>query len=200
MKLLTKLASALSAVVLSGCTVFGTSNVDSPNYQVLQKDGDFEIREYPKLTLVIADANPSMSERSSSRSNFGRLFDYISGENESGQEFSMTAPVIMEPGLTSMSSKMVFVLPSGVKQAPKAAGLQTQTLSDAKFAAYRFNGKLDKLNFEKAKLKLSTWMTQNNISGVSNTAYAAGYNAPWTINYFNTNDVLIPLEQGSLIK
>ena len=110
MKLLTKLASAASAVVLSGCTVFGTSNVDSPNYQVLKKDGNFEVREYPKLTLVIADANSSMSERASSRSNFGRLFDYISGENESGQEFSMTAPVIMEPGLTSMSSKMVFFL------------------------------------------------------------------------------------------
>ena len=200
MKLLTKITAAASALVLSGCTVFGVSSVDTPSYKVLKKDGAYEIREYPKLTLVIADTAPGANERASTRSNFGRLFDYISGENANNQKFDMTAPVIMEPGLTSLSSKMVFVLPEQVNQAPEAEGLETQTLNDATFAAFRFNGKLDKLNFEQAKLKLSNWMSRNDISGVSNTAYAAGYNAPWTINYFNTNDVLIPLDPNALIK
>jgi len=82
-----RLLAVASSVFFAGCSVFGHSNVSTPDYQVVQKDSDFEIRQYPQLTLVISQAGGS--EAQARRTNFKRLFDYIQGQNTAQQKYEM---------------------------------------------------------------------------------------------------------------
>lgn len=192
-----RLLAMASSVFFAGCSVFGHSNVKTPDYQVIQKDGDFEIRQYPQLTLVLSQA--SGSEAQARRTNFNRLFKYIQGNNTEQQKYQMTAPVLMQP-VPSGGYQMAFVLPKGVSQPPASTGLTTQVLRDARFAAYRFNGKLTPERAEQAHGRVLSWLKAKNIPSLPDTFYSAGYNAPWTINRFKTNDVLVPLSDDSLIQ
>lgn len=192
-----RLLAMASSVFFAGCSVFGHSNVKTPDYQVIQKDGDFEIRQYPQLTLVLSQA--SGSEAQARRTNFNRLFKYIQGNNTEQQKYQMTAPVLMQP-VPSGGYQMAFVLPKGVSQPPASTGLTTQVLRDARFAAYRLNGKLTPERAEQVHGRVLSWLKAKNIPSPQDTFYSAGYNAPWTINRFKTNDVLVPLSDDSLIQ
>lgn len=192
-----RLLAVASSVFFAGCSVFGHSNVKTPDYQVIKKDGDFEIRQYPQLTLVLSQA--SGSEAQARRTNFKRLFDYIQGKNTAQQKYEMTAPVLMQPVPTG-GYQMAFVLPKGVSQPPASTGLTTQVLNDARFAAYRFNGSLSPERAKQAHTQLLTWLDQQKIAAPKDTFYTAGYNAPWTISAFKQNDVLVPLSNDSLIQ
>lgn len=192
-----RLLAMASSVFFAGCSVFGHSNVKTPDYQVIQKDGDFEIRQYPQLTLVLSQA--SGSEAQARRTNFNRLFKYIQGNNTEQQKYQMTAPVLMQP-VPSGGYQMAFVLPKGVSQPPASTGLTTQVLRDARFAAYRFNGKLTPERAEQVHGRVLSWLKAKNIRSPQDTFYSAGYNPPWTINRFKTNDVLVPLSDDSLIQ
>ena len=192
-----RLLAVASSVFFAGCSVFGHSNVKTPDYQVVQKDGDFEIRQYPQLTLVLSQV--SGSEAQARRTNFKRLFDYIQGKNTTQQKYEMTAPVLMQ-SVPSGGYQMAFVLPQGVSQPPASTGLTTQVLRDARFAAYRFSGKLTPERSEDAHKQVLAWLAQQQITAPQQTFYSAGYNAPWTINAFKTNDVLVPLSNDSLIQ
>lgn len=192
-----RLLAVASSVFFAGCSVFGHSNVKTPDYQVVQKDGDFEIRQYPQLTLVVAESGGTESQ--ARRRNFKQLFDYIKGNNAAKQQYEMTAPVLMQP-VAGQRYQMAFVLPQGVSQPPASTGLTTQVLRDARFAAYRFSGKLTPERSEDAHKQVLAWLAKQQITAPQQTFYSAGYNAPWTINAFKTNDVLVPLSNDSLIQ
>lgn len=76
---------------------FAFNNVmatEEPEYQVLERNGDFELRQYKPYivaeTLVEGDFQDVGNE------GFRRLFDYISGKNLKKQSIPMTAPVTQE--------------------------------------------------------------------------------------------------------
>ena len=89
-------------------SVTARAGYESAPYEVVESDGNIEIREYPDLVLASTEA------RLESRGNDGsfmRLFRYISGNNESGQKIEMTTPVFMEPDSPESKGQMGFVMP-----------------------------------------------------------------------------------------
>lgn len=56
-------------------------------------DGDIEVRQYDTLLWASTDVE-SDSVSSAGSIAFGRLFGYLSGENDASQKIDMTAPVI----------------------------------------------------------------------------------------------------------
>ena len=156
-----------SGLLLSGCSVFGKIGVATPDYKVLQQDGAFEIREYPQLSLVISQSDGDYKQ--ASRQNFNRLFNYIQGKNAAAEKFSMTAPVLMQP--VGQGWEMAFVLPKGVDAPPAASGLKTTTLKNVRFAAYRFNGRLNEQTAREAQMQLSTWLKQKQIAYNDSAVY-----------------------------
>jgi hypothetical protein len=89
---------AAGAVVLAGVGLLGRRYLQDRTtprvpYETVSRVGDVEVRRYPQTVLVETTA-------SSEGAAFRRLFEYISGANESGTELSMTAPVesATEPG------------------------------------------------------------------------------------------------------
>ena len=75
-------------------SVTARAGYESAPYEVIESDGNIEIREYPDLVLASTEAKFDARGNDGS---FMRLFRYISGNNESDQKIEMTTPVFMEP-------------------------------------------------------------------------------------------------------
>lgn len=73
--------------------------IERPPYTVEQKiDDNIEIRKYEKTKWVCTTASGSAADLQSKNSGnmFGKLFKYISGENEAKQKIAMTSPVTFD--------------------------------------------------------------------------------------------------------
>ena len=90
--------------------------IETPEYKVVDKDGRFELRDYPAMTV----ARTAMGD-----GDFMRLFRYISGGNEAEQKIAMTAPVLVQH--EGADRGMSFVVPrevaAGKVPAPKTSGV-----------------------------------------------------------------------------
>ena len=82
---------AVAGAALAGRRYLQDRATPRVGYETVARVGDVEIRRYPP-TVVVETVAPSANQA------FRRLFGYISGENQSTTEVSMTAPVESEPG------------------------------------------------------------------------------------------------------
>ena len=167
---------------------------ESAEYKVIQSDGSFEIREYPDLMLVttVSEFNSQGNDGS-----FGRLFKYISGENESSSKVSMTTPVFMKPESEDSDGQMGFVLPSKVAESsipnPSDESVEIERRDGGKFAVLRFPGQMNEKTKMLMEEKLRVWIEAESLTGSGKIEFA-GYDPPWTPGPFRRNEVLIQVE------
>lgn len=189
--------------------MFGyNAGVKEPEYIIISKEGNYELREYPKIVRVTAFVAGDFN--SSQKESFNKLFDYISGKNTAkkdipmtapvfmegkGQEISMTAPVLMEE--SEKGWRMSFVLPQvyTLDSAPQPLdnSLRLEELKDKKYASLRFSGFFSESNFLDRSKDLTAWINKNNFKIVG-SPIRAGYNPPWTLPPLKRNEILIPVE------
>jgi DNA gyrase inhibitor GyrI len=195
-----KFAYLISGVVALAAVVFVYKNsrfgVASPEYEVIHRDGDFEIREYPPMVVVETPmAGPDVAEGTS----FMRLFRYISGSNETEQTISMTTPVVtsQENGQRRMS----FIVPEGVAAdgapRPTSEDVEVHTLAGGPFAAYRFSGRWSPSKFDDAARKLEQWLQERELEALG-SPMIANYDPPFTPPFLRRNEVWIRLMDGNV--
>ena len=117
--------SALVAGVAGGAlaaagawALYQRYTTDTVPYTVVAHVDDVELRRYPAQVLVETVAP-------SDNAAFGRLFQYISGANEGGEELSMTAPVAVgDPGTPIETTAPVEVEHTG-RTIPMTAPVET---------------------------------------------------------------------------
>ena len=86
------IATIVVIVVISGILVEPIiSDVETPNYRVIELHGNFEIRRYEPI--IIADVQIEGNRKKAIRNGFHLLADYIFGNNTVKQEIAMTALV-----------------------------------------------------------------------------------------------------------
>jgi effector-binding domain-containing protein len=181
--------------------------IEKPTYQLLRKDGRFELRLYdPYITAevtVIAD-----NARQAASIGFSPLGGYIFGNNTSRKKIAMTAPVAAQ----SCSEKIAMTAPVAVTDAgaytvsftmpskytltslpiPNDERVQLVEHPSQTFAAVRFSGPFQQPNFDKHIRKLCAWLAENHLQPAGGPVIA-GYNAPITPNFLKHNEILIPL-------
>lgn len=171
------------------------SAYEAAPYSVETTDGEFEIREYPDITLVATKTNLKKQGRDGS---FGRLFKYISGANEQSQKVSMTVPVFMDAEADSKAGTMGFVVPEQVAKqgAPKPTGdtVELKTRPAGRFAVIQFAGTLDQKSQDAARKRLIEWMGKKSLVAESESVEFAGYDPPWTPGFMRRNEVLIRIQ------
>ena len=69
--------------------------IEEAEYTVVLKEENFELRKYEPHILAETIIDGDFEEAGSEA--FGRLFDYISGNNKSRQKVAMTSPVSVSP-------------------------------------------------------------------------------------------------------
>ncbi|MBN2558696.1 MAG: heme-binding protein [Clostridia bacterium] len=163
------------------------SNYETPDYKVLVKDGDFEIREYMDFYIVEYDNDDDPGIQRG----FGTLFSYISSDNKENQKIRMTVPVIEE--MVQDRKKMAFVVPGkfGDKiPEPNNRNLNVRKFNKGMFAAIRYSGFSNKQKEEGMKKKLSEWLVSRGYGELSNYMLAF-YNAPFSLPMLRRNEILV---------
>lgn len=186
----------------------GIRNTPEPEYQVLLRDGEFEIRAYPSLsvaeTLVAADYPEA------GRIGFNRLAGYIFGGNTRREKMAMTAPVLREadgeeiamtaPVLQQTEGRhwrMSFVMPAGYSletlPIPLDADVALKQLPAKKVAVLQYSGSLSEGVIARNSQKLLDWLNQRSLKPIS-PARSAAYDPPWTMPMLRRNEIHVDLE------
>jgi hypothetical protein len=174
---------------------FKTGQIEMPQYTVLKKYGEVEIRQYPKM-VVAQTTLPDTAMDKNMNNGFRTIAGYIFGGNDSNQKIAMTAPVVMTMGDTAT---MYFVMPKQYKkdQLPKPSSSKVKIVEEGEkvLAVITFGGFSSAEKVETYRQKLATILTQQNIKTVGPYLYM-GYNAPWDI-INRRNEVAIEVVSGN---
>ena len=172
---------ALSAVWLTTIPLTMAQDTEIQPYELIKKIDSVEIRYYPSATLV----------KTSGDNNFGKLFQYISGNNESKEKIAMTAPVYMNES----KSEMAFVMPLSVHQkgAPIPKGEQVSlVVTEPRYvAAIQYGGYTNAKKEATHKLKLLQTLEENDISAIGEIAIL-GYDSPYKF-YDRRNEIMVAI-------
>tara|TARA_B100002019_G_scaffold66361_2_gene56978 strand:- start:1711 stop:2256 length:546 start_codon:yes stop_codon:yes gene_type:complete len=167
-------------------SLYVMAQTETQQYKVLKLIDNIEIREYP----------PVMKVKSTSKTNngFGKLFKYISGDNESGTKISMTSPVYMDK--ENENYIMEFVLPKKFNEtnSPKALKENIDVYLEKKIicATISYGGYTNKQKEIYYSEKLISKLQENKIKHNGKSKVLV-YNSPYKI-FNRKNEILIELD------
>ena len=184
------------------------SNVEKPDYKVIQSEQNIEIRQYEPM--IIAEVEVDGKREDAIRDGFRLLADYIFGNNTVQQVISMTAPVQQKENqkiaMTApvqqqsmgKSWRMSFVMPSKYRldslPVPNNNRVRLKEILTKKFVVIEFSGTNSNEIVTKHENQLMNYIEANQINIIGSPKYAF-YNAPWTLPFLRRNEVMIEIKQ-----
>jgi len=172
------------------------SEIETPNYTLLEKKGLFEIRIYDPVILAIT--NVKSNYRESTYTGFRRIANYIFGGNNENMEIAMTAPVLASSpvnndGIYNIAFVMPKEHPLSNLPKPNYEYVEIKEKQLGKMAILRFGGWAteDKVFNYQQKLTLFLKEYQYEING---DFWVAQYNSPWAIPPFRKNEIMVPIK------
>ena len=161
---------------------------EEANYEVVTKNEVYEIRKYSDRLAV-------ETMTSGIDSNFRKLFNYISGRNDTQEKIKMTTPVTQVEKNGNIS--MQFYLPSkfNLENAPNPSrnDIKIINIEGGYYAVLRYSGRASDGNFYKHKEILEKELQKNNISIIS-PPIRATYDSPFTLPMNRRNEVMFKVE------
>jgi len=159
-------------------------------YQVIKKEGDFEIRSYESFFTVAASESDIVETRG-----FNKLFSYISGNNANGEKISMTVPVINDLNENHMTTE--FVMPvQYAKNGPPNPNFSDITIRKYEkplIAAITFSGNVNSEKIMQYKNQLIQRLAKTEWKPTGDFLLAR-YNSPFSLPIFRRNEILAIIE------
>ena len=157
---------------------------EEAKYDVVKSNEIYEIRKYSdRLAVQALNTNENNS--------FRKLFNYISGDNETNEEIKMTIPVTQMENKGNMT--MQFYLPSKFNKDnvpyPSSSDVKIVNIEGGYYAVIRYSGRASNKNFIKHKEILENELKKDNIS-ISGPAIKASYNSPFTLPMLKRNEAM----------
>ncbi|MBT3830911.1 MAG: heme-binding protein [Gammaproteobacteria bacterium] len=173
-----------------------TLAIYKPEYVVLEKTGELEIRQYP--TLIVARTRVQADFEDAGNMAFRRLAGYIFGDNAEKQKISMTAPVIMAPEPAGDGTYWVsFFMPEEYQLAdlpsPTDGLVEITRVPATKMAVVIYKGGWSEGNYDSAMERLMRLLSSTRWK-VSGEPVWARYNSPFRPSFMRTNEVMVPVE------
>ena len=173
-----------------------TLAIYKPEYVVLEKTGELEIRQYP--TLIVARTRVQADFEDAGNMAFRRLAGYIFGDNAEKQKISMTAPVIMAPEPAADGTYWVsFFMPEEYQLAdlpsPTDGLVEITRVPATKMAVVIYKGGWSEGNYDSAMERLMRLLSSTRWK-VSGEPVWARYNSPFRPSFMRTNEVMVPVE------
>lgn len=182
------------------------SDVETPDYELITRTGNIEVRSY--APMIVAEATVFGSREDAIKRGFRVIADYIFGNNLSDDKVAMTAPVMQQSSETiamtapvmqqgeGNSWKVRFIMPSAYTMAtlPKPTNPQVVLVEvpERRYAAIRFSGFAGQASLRKHEAELQDFVSRNGLKTAKPVAYAF-YNPPWTLPFLRRNEILIEL-------
>jgi hypothetical protein len=182
--------------------------VEEAKYTLVEKDGDFEIRNYaPQIvaeTLVEGDLEDAGSRA------FRRLFRYITGNNRPQAKIAMTAPVSQEPAgqeiaMTAPVARQAvgdswavsFMMPAGYDLAslpePLDSTVYLREIPARRMAVIRYSGSWSRKSYREHLAQLEEWMDRRQLEPAGAPVWAR-YDAPFKPWFLRRNEILYPVD------
>ena len=161
---------------------------EESNYEVIVKNEIYEIMKYSDRLAV-------ETMTSGIDSNFRKLFNYISGKNDTQEKIKMTTPVTQVEKDGNMS--MQFYLPSKFNSEnvpnPSKEDVKIVNIEGGYYAVLRYSGRASDKNFLKHKEFLEKELKKNNISIISQPIRAT-YDSPFTLPMNRRNEAMFKVK------
>ena len=190
-------------------------DLETPKYQVLQSEGDFELRYYPSHLIASVKVTGDFDE--ASRQGFRQLAGYIFGDNQRQANIAMTSPVSVSA--STSSTKIAMTTPVTVSETAKADHSTLRTVSfsmpskftietlprpnnpnielsmspEQKVAVSIFAGFTSAKVLAQHKAQLNTWISKLGLES-SEQSHVARYNAPFTLPWKRRNELQIVIK------
>jgi SOUL heme-binding protein len=199
-------------VALLAATLWGpiVSNVEQPQYKVVERSGNVEIRDYPPM--IVAEADVRGERRQAIGDGFRVIADYIFGNNTSAQKVPMTAPVTQEGNekiamtapVTQQTDgdtwRVRFIMPSKYTMEtlpkPNNPAVKLKEVAAKRFAVIRFSGIAGDDSLKRHTQELRDFLGAKKLAPLSPPTYAF-YNPPWTLPFFRRNEVMIEIGRSA---
>jgi hypothetical protein len=184
------------------------TGVEQAKYTVIEKEGKFEVRSYKEQ--IIAETLVDADFKEAGNVAFGKLFDYISGDNRKKMKISMTSPVSqkktsekirMTSPVTQRSSEgkyaVSFLMPDKytIETVPEPLdpSIVIREVGARKIAAVTYSGSWSTKNYDKNELALRGFIKAKNLRAAASPIWAR-YDPPFQLWFFKKNEILIPVE------
>ena len=174
---------------------------ERPSYNLVFKEDGLEIRDY--ASAIVVETQVLASRRDAAGEAFRSLFNYIRGNNTSGLEIPMTAPVAQTPagkGPDGVSAKWAirFFLPSNYSveniPQPLQQGINIVTLEAQRFASVSFKGTQNDKKVAKYTSQLREFISRKGYE-VSGEPVYAFYDPPFVPWFLRDNEILLPIQK-----
>jgi effector-binding domain-containing protein len=195
----------LSLVVLSSCVSVG---IEKAKFKIIERTGKFEIRQYQ--AQIVAETAVDSGFDDAGNIAFGRLFNYISGNNRSKESIAMTAPVSQKADSEKISMtapvnqqksggkwSVSFLIPSKYTMEtipePLDSNVTLREIPPRKIAAVRYSGTWSRKRYEQKKSNLEQFIADKGLKIIGEAIFAR-YDPPFQLWFLRRNEVLIPIE------
>ena len=180
-------------------------STEQPRYRLITKDGDFEVRTYPKM--LVAEVITSGEREEALNSGFRKLAGYIFAKSRGGEKIAMTAPVLQDREPLSMTAPVLqsgageklwrtrFIMPAGRTPSDlpsPPADIHIEEIGPRNIAAVRFSGRASDLAIAEHAARLTEWMSRQSLKAGGDAVYAF-YNSPFIPPFLRRNEILIPV-------
>ena len=195
-------AAVAGAALIGGAFfVLQERKTEEPDYRALKTDGDFQIRDYPAIT--VAETVVQGPRKAALSAGFGIIADYIFAKSRPGEAIAMTVPVMQDSGDPMASDPPLFddelegawrtrfVMPAGrsaddLPAAPES--IELVDLPPRKVAVVSFSGRADDRMLAEAEDRLRGWLARNGETSSAEPEYAF-YNSPMIPGPLRRNEV-----------
>jgi effector-binding domain-containing protein len=180
---------------------------ETPNYSVIRKEKDIELRQYPAHIKAEVDITETTYKKALYKG-FNVLAGYIFGNNIKAEKIAMTTPVQVSQSQKIAMTKpvtitgdgnytMAFIMPSEYTletlPIPKEDGIRFTSIPQHTMAAIRFSGFFQEAKIKKSKQRLREWIEKEELE-TEGDVIVAGYNPPWVPGFLARNEVMIMIK------
>lgn len=167
------------------------SRYDTAPYDMLEKDGKFEIRSYGSFFTAIAKETNIAETKG-----FNQVFSYINGNNADNEKIPMTVPVMNN--LNEDHKTTEFVIPYQFTKNgpphPTDSQVVLHKYEERLMASVTFSGTVSSGKILYYKKQLLDWLAKTNWKPIGEF-YLARYNSPFSLPVLRRNEILVVLEK-----
>jgi len=184
--------------------------IEEATYTVVERDGEFEIRDY--APHVVAETVVAGSFDRAGNEAFSRLFRYISGDNRSrhkvamtapvsqgseGEKIAMTAPVEQQPAEDRWVVSFTMPASSALETLPQPGDPQVtlRQVPARRMAALRYSGRWTESSYLRHKMELESWVRERGLRVTGDPLWAR-YNPPFAPWFLRRNEILVPVDRN----
>jgi hypothetical protein len=183
--------------------------IEKPSYRVVERRGDFELREY--APYLVAETVVGGSREEAGNAGFRILAGYIFGKNRGEKKIAMTAPVTQaEPAKIAMTAPVTqagqegrwiiqFMMPSAFTletlPEPLDPAISFRVVPARRVAAHTYSGTWSASRYDEHLATLRAALASAGLTAVGEPTWAR-YDPPFMPWFLRTNEILVELAPG----